>query len=816
MIRDLSYSSNSLGLNNSNALQELKDQLLGSVKAVEDKTTSILAIPDQIAQLISHSERLAIEQAILQSLRFRKMRARQIKITEAHPTTLDWIFEDLANDHRPSHHFMEWLGNDGGLFWIAGKAGSGKSTLMKYLARETRVGKALNTWAKDGSIFVGSYFFWSGGNEMQKSQQGLLQSLLYDILRQCPGLIPVLCPVRWGTGSNSSHSGDLEEPWTPLELLEAFDLLAKQTVLSARFCFFVDGLDEYAGNPVEVVDMLKRFSTSSNFKVCVSSRPWTELEIALSDDPARTLMLQDYTKRDIKNYIHDLLEMDPRFQKVATKDHEFQEISSEILAKAQGVFLWIFLAVRSLLEGFKHEDTMGDLRKKLRHIPPDLESYFQRMLNGVDDVYYDETAEILQMCLASNGPLDLMTFSFLEQKDPDYAIRSEFAPWTEEQIMKRSEVVAKRVKIRCRDLVEISRANTTETNSVLASTPTTSTLQLSEPSSDLLVDFLHRTVRDFFLTAKMQATLSGWISKPFNANISLCRALLAYMKIIPLEWRDRDSIQYAPGQMHQDAYSTLPSKEGTPMPHRRGKQPVMVLSGKAVLDLVSDFLYQAREVELRTNNTELALIDELDRVNAARYDFDRSANCAPELGLDPVVNRYRPGWILAMAVQAGLSIYISRKIESEPSLVRGIHGRPPLYCCLLNSIRLDFENDIQLDTLRVLLSNKADPNQDYRVSTVWVHFLRHCYKQSSASPETKANWAEAIILLIEHGADLSAKVDVGAGTEKATFSGRTLRYPSYSSVQEVVEKCMPAHADRIKDIMERNRGFTIWSLIGWT
>jgi putative ribosome biogenesis GTPase RsgA len=34
---------------------------------------------------------------------------------------------------QPSPKFADWLENDGGIYWIAGKAGSGKSTLMKYL-----------------------------------------------------------------------------------------------------------------------------------------------------------------------------------------------------------------------------------------------------------------------------------------------------------------------------------------------------------------------------------------------------------------------------------------------------------------------------------------------------------------------------------------------------------------------------------------------------------------------------------------------------------------------------------------------------------
>jgi hypothetical protein len=44
--------------------------------------------------------------------------------------------------------------------------------------------------------------------------------------------------------------------------------------VSTKFCFFIDGLDEYSGDEEETLRLMLDISSSSNIKICVSSRPW--------------------------------------------------------------------------------------------------------------------------------------------------------------------------------------------------------------------------------------------------------------------------------------------------------------------------------------------------------------------------------------------------------------------------------------------------------------------------------------------------------------------------------------------------------------
>jgi type II secretory ATPase GspE/PulE/Tfp pilus assembly ATPase PilB-like protein len=61
------------------------------------------------------------------------MRVRDSKIIEGHAKTFEWVLEKPSFGALGHPKFRECLKCRGGLYWIAGKAGSGKSTLMKYL-----------------------------------------------------------------------------------------------------------------------------------------------------------------------------------------------------------------------------------------------------------------------------------------------------------------------------------------------------------------------------------------------------------------------------------------------------------------------------------------------------------------------------------------------------------------------------------------------------------------------------------------------------------------------------------------------------------
>jgi ATPase subunit of ABC transporter with duplicated ATPase domains len=94
---------------------------------------------------------------------------RHAKVAEAHRKTFSWIFEDASQGPSGEFKFQDWLLFQEGIYWIMGKAGSGKSTLMKYLYHHQRTKEALKSWASLKKLVVAKFFFWNAGASMQKS-----------------------------------------------------------------------------------------------------------------------------------------------------------------------------------------------------------------------------------------------------------------------------------------------------------------------------------------------------------------------------------------------------------------------------------------------------------------------------------------------------------------------------------------------------------------------------------------------------------------------------------------------------------------------
>jgi len=487
------------------ASDHLSRSLSEFVQTSDELSKTLDRLSQSLSEFVQTSDELAKEQNILRSLRFESMNIRLSAIAEAHKKTFNWIFDahSDADDPRSQIKFRDWLKHGDGVYWVSGKAGSGKSTLMRYLHDDGRTRKALSQWAGNQDFVLASFFFWGSGTEMQKSQRGLLQSLLFEILRRCPALIRNSCPLRWSQNAPISD-------WTVSELSQTFQrLIVEQTL---NFCFLIDGLDEYGGDHFEIIEALNSFSASPNIKLCLSSRPWNIFEHAFGQNPRQKLYLQDLTREDIELYVQSKLAENDIFQRLKEKDSRYQNLISEITAKAQGVFLWVFLVVRSLLQGLLNADRIPDLQRRLRRIPSDLERFFQYMLDSVEDIYREQTVRIFQVFLHVREPLPLLTFWFLEEEDPDYAVKIAARPLDEKETLSRLEEARKRLDGRCKGLLEVTK----------------------DPSVfRFRVDFLHRTVKDWLKTSEIQDLMVDQLNGTFNAHIALCNASIAHVKCLP-------------------------------------------------------------------------------------------------------------------------------------------------------------------------------------------------------------------------------------------------------------------------------------------
>ncbi|KAK7934644.1 P-loop containing nucleoside triphosphate hydrolase [Apiospora marii] len=339
----------------------------------------------------------------LQTLFFPEILERQSQIKGAAPGTLEWIFETedfnvpdqmdpLDTDEDTSSHddvtltdqedssesessyegeaertwddLAAWLRNDNGVYWISGKAASGKSTLIAHVVDDLRTRKALDVWRGRRKCHILSYFFWRPGTDMQKKHscpertQALMKRLA----------IRTLTMHRWN------------EKWLRKAFCELINIATRSC-----FCVFVDGLDEFNGNHGELVDLIFELQGHERVKFCVSSRPEVQLSKRLSS--CRSLRLQDLNLSDITQFVkHKLSEVKIDIGSSSGNLHD------EIAERAEGVFLWAVLVTESLVRGIEVGDDANTLSQRIKTIPQGLNDLFKSMLNKVEKVHQESLA----------------------------------------------------------------------------------------------------------------------------------------------------------------------------------------------------------------------------------------------------------------------------------------------------------------------------------------------------------------------------------------------------------------------------------------
>ena len=455
-----------------------------------------------------------VQMLMLHSLYFPQMEERYERIAIAHSETFSWILESHDDPTVPWAKFVPWLrdrDDQMSFYWVTGKPGSGKSTLMKYIRDDPRFRAHLQHWSHPLEPTFASCFFWNPGTQIQKSMIGLLQSLIHGILDQHRELMKAASPWRWLSyelGMSRLTS------WTEIELLSALQTIIAESHDSARYFFLIDGLDEFEGNDtarVAVIDLLKSISRHLHVKVCLSSRPWPIYEDAFADSPS--LPLQQLTYADIRNYVHTEFGGNSRYKRLEAGDKEgCSRLVLSIVDKAVGVFLWVILVVKSLLQGLRNEDDLDDLKRRLDLIPAELEDYFAQIIGTLDGFYLKQATRMFQIALDA-GSLSLMTYSYTQKQDPDFPFKAEIEELSQQQVDERHASMKRRLNSRCKGLLEIYVVS-----------------DCGHPFFEYEVDFMHRTVRDFMKYTALKTLLKPYVDNSLDTDTEICKSYLCQLK----------------------------------------------------------------------------------------------------------------------------------------------------------------------------------------------------------------------------------------------------------------------------------------------
>ena len=662
------------------------------------------------------------------------MQDRRDEIETAHQKTFEWVFQ-ANNEATPFANFLHWLGADNTTlpYWINGKAGSGKSTLMKFIAGDARTRGALSGWAGSEEITTASCFFWNLGTVMQKSHQGLLQSLLYTVLDKHPRTIPLVFADIWDSLRDRGTIEDMP-PLTLVEVKRAFSILSTLE-LPFKMCFFVDGIDEYDGDHVDICSFLKS-TCSDRIKLVLSSRPINACVEAFRHCP--TLRLEDLTYSDIKEFVDDRLARHEKMKHlIKTQPLEAPILVEELIAKASGVFLWVRLVVKSLLDGLCNDDRVSDLQARLRLIPPDLESLYSHMLGKMSPLYREQAAEMFQIVRYARDvwvdrPLQTLLLSYAEP-DSQVCLQLPLGPLAAAEALQRCRAMENRLRSRCCGLLETrytaqsfgADLNKTSLNDELVKDWRDAPKFVLKDSEYLTADdrdainsnvqYLHRTVAEYIHRKDIwpRLTTREVDRPPISAATAVAHATLVKMKIVLM------------GQGNSMTWARY-------------------------------LLRCCCDVEAETNKAKVEILDELNRVMHHHWEGGRGWGRNHWADPDDCDIRYHH--MFALAVRAGLCKYVEAKLLSlGPDLIR-CGGIPLLRQIIpdgLSSLKRAEFNEVPC-MASLLFRYGADPNEMYKDVSSW-QFVMDAYSKQ-VKPSNANAWTNLLGLFITNGADVNATI----------------------------------------------------------
>lgn len=655
-----------------------------------------------------------INTMLLDSIYFTQIQERRSNIREAHESTFKWVFYPSSKFGGRWANLVRWLRDtEGGqnVYWVTGKAGSGKSTLMRYLYESRQTKQHLKVWAGDSNLLTACCFFWNPGNAIQKSLNGLLRTLLHGLLMESRHYIRLVAPWRWRSLELGSK---LLEPWTDAELLNVLSSFFQHSVVDSRICLFIDGLDEFHGTDdtrEDLTNLLKNLARNDNAKICLSSRPWNIFEDAFGHGPM--LRLEDLTRLDIQNYVNNKLTQHYRF-KVLKRwyNAECKSLIDCIVAKASGVFLWVYLVVRSLTQGLRDEDGIADLKRRLELIPADLELYFDQMLSTIDPFYLPRSSQLFQLTLCTERRLSQLTLSFIHEDNPDALIQL-LREDREATVRDTYNSTNRRVNALGKGLIEINRTDSTNLYFLYG------------------VDFLHRTVRDFLAMNEVRSKLENYSGGAIPCHLQLCTAILAQIQSLGPDYQSITVAESFLRLLDEFLLYTLVLEiEGSRLPEQFF---ITLIEQLDLFSMTNGLPRQSRE-HVRALNFKTDL---------QQFTSEHWANVATE---DKNNN-------ISFFISAGLFYPVKSFIENNPNAICAKEGRPLLDYALRrdrDSVKIREPNS---RTVKFLLECGADPNQMYGECTVWHGFLSWMRNNKPHIAASPGLWVEATALMIEHEAE---------------------------------------------------------------
>ena len=624
------------------------------------------------------------------SLDFAERSHRYERIKEAHLTTFDWIFE------KSELGLISWLRKGTGIYWIQGKPGSGKSTLMKFLHDHPQTSEILNQWRQGRNHTSAWFFFNERGSYIEKSFEGLLRSVVRELISKNDWLAELVLEVYFERVKRPSKQ---EQNWQIQDLERALSAIVSQREQDLEVLLFLDALDEYSGPPEMIAEFVQSLVQSvpdskTKVKILLSSRPWDAFVTSFGQQPG--FKMHEQTKGDMRIFVLDHLGTTHALASSSTPVEDSlnpttRDVVSTIVDRAEGVFLWVRLVIKSLL-GAGQDVTTLQLKELLQALPNGLEELYERTIERIPRTCRLEAFIVLEIVNRAfrNLSVQVVTGAASCALGKTFEECAETAKKTLGSM--DDEQAALQLKNLCGGLIE--------------------TYHDKDPLGGCTrVQFMHQTVKDF-------------VSRPGFERRMLGRS-------------------YAP--LHENGFSFL-MKYGLVMRELLCHDPQ--LPGLSYELGIALLLRVAHRAEETTGNNQEKFIDS---IGDERF---RSSVFIEEY----TETRFRPTSILSFAVLGNLLLYTKQKLRVT-KLVNGALQKSLLHF-VVDSTILGYPPSSMESMIELLLEKGADINCRFvgktpfeYLFTIWPRSLRRLPVMDERMNESMG---KAVQVFLEHGAQVNA------------------------------------------------------------
>ncbi|OAQ96647.1 hypothetical protein LLEC1_04289, partial [Akanthomyces lecanii] len=335
--------------------------------------------------------------------------------------------------------------------------------------------------------------------------------------------------------------------WTVEELLPAFLSFIKAASDKMKICLFIDGMDEFEGDHAVIINLFKSLATgdgSDKVKLCLSSRPWAVFQDAF-EFAVPNLKLQELTYGDMQQFVSENLiqssDMRAILEHDATKGSKFVDA---LIDRADGVFLWVRLAVEKILERFAKDDGVDGLVDLLATLPGDLDELFAKLLfqdQTVEELEQsasmyslmrarEEVADFVRNDDANSLTVWELAFSLAKADDQMIFDKVPVEEATDDYIKERGEATINAIKQRFSGLLDFHIHNR-EGNLRLSRSKGPKRGNTMRDKARSKVVYIHRTVRDWLVSCPgIHDKLMRQLPPDLDPNLRLLRSYVLQMK----------------------------------------------------------------------------------------------------------------------------------------------------------------------------------------------------------------------------------------------------------------------------------------------